>query len=329
MTFSFRIHVFIGNRARILDDRSELPLWSDGVCEVSLKTAQRDVPLKDTGDVILRGSGWAIEDEAAQVGERWNSAIVFGFAHRAMGVDLRLREKGGGASPAGLEMARQQFGFSADTQVFYDKPGVQTHMTEPPARFIRFTATGIKSPATDGFVDSITRSAQLGVEATPQQLLAFDLYCASFNVDIPDVRLMCLMMAAECLIEQQPRSSDMHAIINDAIAKAEALDDDTAARDSFVGSLRYLRNESISGAGRRLAKALDHGITYMDEDPDVFFTNCYNMRSSLAHGVSTDKRPSPSDVDIRAASLEIMIGDLLSVPLLGIQQGRALGAAAP
>jgi hypothetical protein len=66
----------------------------------------------------------------------------------------------------------------------------------------------------------------------------------------------------------------------------------------------------------------------MGESPELFFTNCYNMRSALVHGES-DERPSPSDVDIRAASLEIMIGDLLSVPLLGIQQGRDLGASPP
>jgi hypothetical protein len=85
---------------------------------------------------------------------------------------------------------------------------------------------------------------------------------------------------------------------------------------SLTSSLQFLKRESTSGAGRRVARKLGNR-TYGDptkEPPAKFFTGCYNLRSSLVHGALP--RPTFSEVNGRVAGLELMVSDLLSGDLL-------------
>jgi hypothetical protein len=166
---------------------------------------------------------------------------------------------------------------------------------------------------------SMNRALESGAVATDPQRLAFEVYNDCLSIDTPDVRFVSLMMAIECLIEQQRRPIVMQGIVRRAMSEARDLEPGPE-RQSFLSSLGHLLDESISAAGRRLVGALDSRITYMGETPEQFFRACYNLRSALVHG--SGKRPSPEDVDRRAADLEAMVSDLLSLPLLGVQPTR-------
>jgi hypothetical protein len=81
-----------------------------------------------------------------------------------------------------------------------------------------------------------------------------------------------------------------------------------------------LRNESINQAGRKLAAKLPAPRFYMKdpatdktEAPATFFTNCYGIRSGLAHG--NVPRPPQAEVAARAGQLRHFVGDLLSMDL--------------
>ncbi len=87
---------------------------------------------------------------------------------------------------------------------------------------------------------------------------------------------------------------------------------------------------SLMNRSRRLGNAslqLDERIMYMQKSPVEFFRTCYEIRSALVHG--SGRVPAPEEVDVRAASLEIMVGDLLSAPVLGYQEGRELRRCPP
>ena len=80
-----------------------------------------------------------------------------------------------------------------------------------------------------------------------------------------------------------------------------------------MGSLRWLYDESISRAGRKLASRLGDRA-YIGEPAKKFFTNSYTLRSRLFHGEYP--RPDRSEVDRRAGSLVLFVRDLLSLDLL-------------
>ena len=56
-------------------------------------------------------------------------------------------------------------------------------------------------------------------------------------------------------------------------------------KESIVGSLRHLTNESLRQAGRRLATTLGDR-TYLRLEPKEFFVKCYDLRSRVVHGAT-------------------------------------------
>jgi hypothetical protein len=344
VTYSFRVHCILGATARIHDDQSEILLSDEGGHHATLRakpdpeqkvsdspepaSAIPTVAFRDTRHFVLGGRGYGSEAEAAQDGERWMSALAIGLAHHGMAADLRVREeeRPGGVTEAGAVLLRDMFGLSPSTPVLTDEGGVQVFLSDPEPRFALTQFAVTKGPPTDALVASVLAASRSGVKLTSKQLIAFEMYNASFNQPgLPDVRFVCLMMAIECLIEHQQRPAEMVAIVEDAIRQAEALDgQDDDQMKSFQGSLDYLREDSIGFAGRRLIRSsIDPRLRYMGgaESPVTFFNRCYKMRSDLVHGL--ESRPSTADVDRRAADLEVMVGDLLSIPV-GVEPRREL-----
>ena len=84
--------------------------------------------------------------------------------------------------------------------------------------------------------------------------------------------------------------------------------------NSLLGSLQYLRNDSISRSGRKLASKLEDR-RYMEERAVEFFARCYKMRNDLVHG--RYPRPSREEVAERAGPLMEFVADLLSLELKG------------
>jgi hypothetical protein len=148
---------------------------------------------------------------------------------------------------------------------------------------------------------------------------AYDLYSSAFSTSSCDARFLLLMMAIETLIvceERDPATRQHVASLLEATRGASDLPD--SQRASIVGSLQWLMSESIGQAGRRLATGLE-GKLYMNDPPGKFFTDCYAIRSALAHGY--DPRPARSDVDVRASHLEHFVADLLAMVGRTAQQG--------
>ncbi|HZC52774.1 MAG TPA: hypothetical protein VE441_09790, partial [Mycobacterium sp.] len=126
MTYSFRLHGFMGDRSRLDVDASRLAIWSDESHEVLIRSAD-ETPLCETGDLIVVGSGWATEEEAATAGEQWKSAILFGFAHHAVAMSLGTRESPWSRmNPDAAPAVRELFGIDPATRIADDQPGIVT-----------------------------------------------------------------------------------------------------------------------------------------------------------------------------------------------------------
>jgi hypothetical protein len=84
-------------------------------------------------------------------------------------------------------------------------------------------------------------------------------------------------------------------------------------KSSLLGSLRWLRFQSIGQAGRALAATLGNR-TYLDMTPSKFFAHCYDLRSRLVHRATS--LPERREVDAAVPQLEQFVADLLSRELL-------------
>jgi len=197
-----------------------------------------------------------------------------------------------------------------------DVLGLSVFECEPVPRFVTLGGASVSvGRAGAGVLRALRAAVAKNVTMTPQEQLAYALYSASFNEAYADARLVMLMMAVETLLPETEHPEAVLAHVEhlrEMTRQAELPDDE---RRSLLGSLLWLRLQSINQAGRQLAQSLGDR-TYMEGQPSGpenatrFFTRCYEMRSALVHGHYP--RPTRADVGVRAAHLEQFVGDLLA-----------------
>jgi hypothetical protein len=310
MAFCFRIRFHLGQRVRIGSPETRLLLTtSDDAEEVALQATETDTALKDATSLALRGHGYDNEPRAAAEAERWRGLLQKAFARVNVGADFGDRAAKGYFTKFGLQFLEERTG----QRMLNDVHGTLVFECEPPPLFAGTNLTYFKSVQPERLTKALTAAIELGAVMSEGDQLAYDLYSASFSESSADARFALLMMAVETMIVLEPRPPAVREHIEELVAATKHADLTQAQIDSIVGSLSWLSNESISQGGRRLASRLGDRA-YMDESPTRFFTECYDLRGKLFHGYAP--RPSRSEVDSRAGSLELFVRDLLSIELL-------------
>lgn len=312
--YCFRIRFLLGPHVRIDADVPEITLNNAaGPGEVILKSPVDGEMVKQATTLVLLGRGYGTENQARTHAARWRDALEPAFARLLIGADFGDRAAKGKFTDAGLQWLEAQHG----RRVLNDEHGTMVYECEPRPFFASSSLEYFVGKPTHRLVEVVEAALAARVSPTPQQRLAYDLFSSSFFQTSADARFITLMMALETLLELRPRDAAARTHVYKLIRLTRASGLEQRDVDSMVGSLQWLRNESISQAGRRVASSLGDR-TYMDgtEDPARFFDRCYAVRSQLLHGAVP--RPSRDDVNKRAASLERFVGDLLSGPLLTV-----------
>jgi len=203
---------------------------------------------------------------------------------------------------------------SGHQRVLNDMHGLTVFETEPFPRFAKMNLDYYITKQKEKFVETLQLSVKLRHKLLSEHRLAYDLFSASFFQPTADSRLLMLMMGVETLLKFEPRSENAQKHVHNLI---RITNDSTTLtiqeKNSMIGSLKWLLNESISQAGQKLASSLG-SQKYLEMEPPKFFKYCYNLRSKLVHG--SIPPPSDEEVGTAAANLESFLGDILSGPLL-------------
>lgn len=312
MSFCLRIRFTLGPSLQISSEASELSIPDpiDGK-DARLK-GEREKSISDSKHLSLTVMPFATGGEAEAGADRWVDALKTAFAQVLIGADFGDRAPKGEATEAGLEMLEQEVG----QRVINDVHGVSVFECDPEPRFVRIEAAGVVGKPPDRVTAAIALALERQVELSPGERLSYDLFAASSREFSVDARFVMLMMALETLIHCDPRAESVRQHVKSLITSTRRSDLPKAEKDSIVGNLNWLLNESIGQAGKKLASKLGNR-TYMDgaETPEKFFSECYNLRSALVHG--WHPRPSREDVGNRTAPLERFVADLLSLEIGG------------
>ncbi len=310
--YCFRLPFTMPKQTQLGLSESQFLLGSQGEQQVWLKPfGDADQRLCDATNLVIRGEGYAAQDEAARDGERWRDVITRAFARVHLAADFGDRQPVNMLTKAGEEWLSGLMG----RPVLAHLSGVTVFEDQPDLRFVAAPSLeGCKRPSEERNRLVFTQAARLHDPLDGSERLAFDLYSGSFFQPSADSRLLMLAMAIETLLVRQPRSDVARAHVTAMMEATKANPDLTQTeRNSLRGSLKELRDESIGQAGKRLARTLEPR-TYAGQAPDAFFSRCYTMRSELTHG--NVPRPNRRDVDALAASLELFVADLLAGRLL-------------
>jgi hypothetical protein len=271
------------------------------------------VPLSEARSVVLRGSGYSSEEEAAAAGQLWRARLMRAFAAVRIGADFGDRAPQGGFTVAGLTA----FG-PPERRSLNDVHGLTVFECEPAPIFLGVgPITAIVSSPHERLVQAMDNAIETG-ELSEERQVTYDLFAASFGQRSADARFALLMMALESLIDPAPRPGDSRRHVQSMIEATEHSGLAKSEINSIKGALSWLLDESIGQAGRRLARTLEPR-RYKDEAPAKFFTHCYELRSRLMHGLHP--LPTRSEIDSWAAPLEVFVADLLSEP----EDARGIG----
>jgi hypothetical protein len=167
-----------------------------------------------------------------------------------VGIDIGVQGPKSGLTKQGEELLSAEYG----RRILSDYHGLAVYQREPPPQFLSLNATGIVGRNIKifekCFSDLITQPPQLG----DRDRIALHLFHASFFRP-PDTRFLLLIMTIEALISPaQAKSAAAVKYVEDFIATINASELEKCEKNSLVGSLRHLKNRSISQSGKRLAK---------------------------------------------------------------------------
>jgi len=163
----------------------------------------------------------------------------------------------------------------------------------------------------DKLLGEIKRYCSGDIRISERDLLALHLFGASgFEISIRS-RFLSLMLSIESMLEPAKRSTSAIEIVENTIAIVKSRNDlSCQERDSLQGSLNWLKNESISLTGKKLAHSLLPDNTYCEMPCEKFFKHCYQVRSNLVHTGSP--KIDEDQFGKVAANLEVFVSDMLT-----------------
>ena len=310
--FSFRIRFVRSPRHTLNIESTQLELNVKGSpSPIILCSKSEGKAIQESNELILKGSGWASEDEAENAGKKYTDALVFSLACLRVGADFGVRAPKSVITNYGLAMFENLSG----RRMLKDVQGTMIYETNPPPLFLSTKAEFLRGIAKDSFEKAFLYAINNPPNFTDRERLSLELYNASFFQESIDIRFLLLMMAIEAILEPSIRSSVSKEHVENLIKiTLESATLSQEEKESINGTLSRLYKESIRQTGKKLANERLGSRQYGNQSASSFFSYCYDLRSKLVHG--DFPRPALDDVNKATGALELFVRDLLSGPVL-------------
>jgi hypothetical protein len=271
-----------GDHINSEEEELELLRTQDGQT-IRLRAGSRGTQIRQSSEIAILGGPYSSPEEATQAAERARESVVVWALRERLGVDF-----GDGIMRSFItDFGKKHYERELGHPVRNDRLGIDVYESQEGLFFgAREIALALGKNA-ETFVDQMqqTLSAPLGL--SEKQMLAAELYGASFFDVSFRSRFITLVTAVEALLDAPLRSREIQVFVDDAKTKAKSLVADTATRQAIVSSLEWLRNDSIGQAGRLLAERLLVDLEYDGLKAGKFFSHCYGLRSEIVHNGKT------------------------------------------
>lgn len=313
MAYAFRNRIILGD-TRLQSQTAAQMLDDAGTAKIAL-SAMRDDNFSDAKWLILEGDGFETPEQASSAGKVWRQLLSASFARAGIGADF---------DPLPLPKRRPE-----DLPEDRDAPGLIVFPRQPGLTFrVESWAELPAARPLESFLSedlSVVRHALPdGLQERPQLDLAYRLmHLGLLNAHL-EVKYILFVTAIEALIpDSRPQKGDaaLIAALDSLMAFAqEPSRFDRNTRDKILGSLGYLKRESISSYGAKLAANLNG--TYDGLSAAEYFERAYKRRSTLVHAnLSDGSRLDPREIGREIDILRQFTLDWLARELDDPQQG--------
>ncbi|MGR0481168.1 MAG: hypothetical protein ACTFAL_07120 [Candidatus Electronema sp. V4] len=316
MAYSFRIRFAQSPLYAIGTQESKLRLpVPDEKVSVILKSWSEDKKIWDENKLVVTGSGYETSSAAESDGQLIQNALMVAFARRHIGADFwKTMTNEFVFMEEGLKLLEQIEG----RRVLRDIEGLMVFKTinksEPTPYFISGNGENKISSPPEGIIKDFSKVLNTSPTFSEREIIAYRLLNASMFQSFKDARFLLLIMAIEALSDYAPRSEAATAHVDmliESTKNSRVLSKEDS--DSMIGALRWLKQESIRQAGKRLVAERLGNRMYAEKSATKYFSECYDLRSSLVHSGTLDDEK----FNKLAAHLPDFVSDLLTVPILG------------
>jgi hypothetical protein len=310
MTYSFRNRFTTFNERLNIDAVSHM-LADTNIERVRLSALAENTVIKDTGELVLDGSGYADESTARVAGRRWRRDLTVAFARSHIGVDFGPEDQ---VTPAYDGMVGDPppnhlvlLGVEPGDRIIQDEHGLLVVKSEPRPRFVRVWAEGVVRRGLEQFEADLTNArAHADQDWTAEKTLAHRLVSNALRDDNPETQHIQLVTAIEVLLREQHRPPAVLRALNGLIDELEQRPaEDDAVRTRLLEILRGAREESISRAACDQLSAL-LADEYFEKSAEAFFRQVYNMRSRLLHRKRRRRETRPTTIELGEVHFELL-----------------------
>jgi hypothetical protein len=309
--YSFRLRFHLREADRVGIDRAAVEILTKEGTTWTLKSGESETPIRAHSQVSIVAKDFPSEATARAAGQECRDAMLAWAVSQRRGIDLGDDSARVIATAEYLARVASQLGVPARN----DLHGLDVFASAPETAFVRIDADA--SSLKDGpvFINELA-----GLLASPPKIsekvsLAAELFTLSCLDGAPRSRFIMLTSAIEVLLEPKQHDTIVQEFVNETKLRLDTLPIPKETRDSLNGTLRWLRQESIGRAGQRLGTEVLRSQTYAGQAPDVFFRDCYRLRSQLVHegtsGLGAQKLRERCDW------LAVFVGDLLNQEIFG------------
>lgn len=289
--FDFRVRFHLSQDTRINIDTEEQVIFeeADGK-KLRIRSGGIGNPIKDFPDAAVIGGPYSSVEQAKEAVERVKAALLVWAVRQRVGIDFGDGLLRSVVTSTGIKMFEEMY----KRPVRNDVHGVDIYEHKDGMVFVRMNAqfTLGKDPTT--FVGQFSETFGQHPVLTEKQLLAFELYCASFFDVSLRSRLITLVTSIEAVLELAERSEldkDIVENMSELVRRSGML---AETKESFMGSLQWLKYESIRQGGRKLVKRLLGSRDYRGMSAERFFIYCYDLRSQILH----TGKPEKASIDL-------------------------------
>ena len=272
---------------------------------IDLAEPERIGPIAEATRLVLVGSGYESETAAMAAGELWRARLMRAFAALDIGADFGGEHTlSGYISPAGFAMIAPGRRALNDPHRLW---AYETEAEEPIFMSPNLVTLQVSSP--HAALEAAMAEAVTTGGLSQESQVAYSLFSGSFGL-APEARFALLMAAIEAMMDAEKRPDEALALIEqwkEEVRASPLLPNDAT---SLINAMTFLRTDSISVTGQKLASKLEPK-QYGGLAPVKFFKHCYTLRSRLMHGLHPV--PTPAELGPEAASLERFVADLLTI----------------
>lgn len=264
--------------------------------------------IKDSKTFLVTGSNFRSKEEAFEAGNKLRDALTLVFAHCKIGADFGDDSLRGGFS----QFLKDKLQDEQNQRILNEVNGLLVYETNPEPLLAKIgSATAGLVTSDEKFLDIFKNISKASYSLSERERISYTLFSDSFFTSNGYARFLFLVMAVEILIDFQPKSVEAINLVESFISAVQNSSGiDGTEKDSLIGALRYLRNESIRQGACRLINRTLNDQEYGGIRASKFFLKCYDLRSSIVHGGQSF--PSERDVDREAGRLEVLVANLIS-----------------